>query len=220
MKQAWINYLKPPAPCLNRTTNRMRQIIEHHLHTGNQPLLDLGSSGRKWHSRMISLDLFKNGQVDIVADAAHLPFKQKCFGFILCTAVLEHVQDLTATVEEIRRCLCEGGEIFIDMPFLQPFHADPTDYRRYTLTGLHQLFNEYHCLESGASVGPFSGIAMILRKIAAAGCGEGKTALAAEAIAGWLTFWVKYFDLLLPKTRAMHKVASGLYFYGRIIAIF
>lgn len=216
MKQAWINLLKPPAPCLNRTIAHMQRLVEQQLARGQQPLLDLGSNGRKWHDRMISLDLYKTGKVDIVADAAHLPFKEHSFGFILCTAVLEHVQDLPATLAEMKRCLPVGGEIFIDVPFLQPFHADPTDYRRYTLAGLRQLFKDYQCLDSGASVGPFSGMAMILRKISAACFGEGKPAMAAEAVAGWLTFWIKYLDLLLPKKQTMHKVASGLYFHGKI----
>ncbi len=154
--------------------------------------------------------------MSVVADSSRLPFRSACLDFILCTAVLEHVVDLPATVREIKRCLVPGGEIYIDVPFLQPFHADPTDYRRYTLPGLQQLFKEYRCMDCGVSVGPFSGIAMILRKIPAAGIANPKLALAVEAAAGWATFWIKYLDRLFPSGQAMHKVASGVYFYGKL----
>ncbi|HPN34627.1 MAG TPA: class I SAM-dependent methyltransferase [bacterium] len=215
MNASLTHLLKPPTPCLNRSQKQLRQRLTARLEQGSYRILDLGSAGRQWHPRIISLDLFKSGQVTVVADSSRLPFRSACLDFILCTAVLEHVVDLAATVSEIKRCLVPGGEIYIDVPFLQPFHADPADYRRYTLPGLRQLFQEYHCMDCGVSVGPFSGIAMILRKIPAAGIANQKLALAVEAVAGWATFWLKYLDRLFPSGQVMHKVASGVYFYGK-----
>jgi len=216
MKYLFISLLKPPTPCLNRSQKRLQRQLVARLEQGPYRILDLGSAGRQWHPRIISLDLFKSGKVSVVADSSRLPFRPACLDFILCTAVLEHVVDLPSTAAEIKRCLLPGGEIYIDVPFLQPFHADPTDYRRYTLPGLQQLFQAYRCIDSGVSVGPFSGIAMLLRKIPAAGIANPKLALAVEAIVGWATFWIKYLDRLFPSGQAMHKVASGVYFHGKL----
>jgi hypothetical protein len=40
---------------------------------------------------------------------------------------------------EFRRLLVEDGHVIIAVPFLQPFHPTPLDFRRYTRTGLEQL---------------------------------------------------------------------------------
>jgi hypothetical protein len=128
--------------------------------------------------------------------------------------VLEHVTDVHSTLQEIDRCLAINGEIYIDVPFLQPFHADPNDFRRFTLIGLRQIMHSYAPIDSGVSVGPFSGLAMYLRKIPACFF-HGWPALAVEAVTGWLTFWIKYLDYIVPVTRNMHGVASAIFYHGK-----
>jgi SAM-dependent methyltransferase len=45
----------------------------------------------------------------LVCDAAALPFANASFEFIFSSSVLEHLRDLSAALEEMRRCLRPGG---------------------------------------------------------------------------------------------------------------
>lgn len=214
MRSEVVKWLKPPSPCLNRSFAAVRRRVQ--ARAASARVLDLGSGGRFIHENVISLDLLREGHLSVIADSAHLPFKSGAFSFILCTAVLEHVTDVASTLQEIERCLAVDGEIYVDVPFMQPFHADPNDFRRFTLIGLRQILRAYEPVDSGVSVGPCSGLAMYLRKIPAS-CFHGVAAMAVEAVAGWLTFWLKYLDYFMPMTRNSHGVASAIFFHGRRI---
>lgn len=52
----------------------------------------------------------------VVADATALPFKQGSFQLVLCTEVLEHIEDDDAAVSEIARVLASGGRGVISVP--------------------------------------------------------------------------------------------------------
>jgi hypothetical protein len=49
----------------------------------------------------INLDLFALPGVDVAADAEHLPFPDALFQRVECDAVLEHVENPAAVMEEI-----------------------------------------------------------------------------------------------------------------------
>jgi len=68
-----------------------------------------------------------------------MPFDDESFDSVLCNAVLEHVHDVDRSMRELVRVVRKGGYIVAAVPFLQPFHASPTDFRRYTAEGLAQL---------------------------------------------------------------------------------
>ena len=68
-----------------------------------------------------------------------MPFAEKQFDTVLCNAVLEHVVDAESSIRELARVVKPGGHVVVAVPFLQPFHACPTDYRRYTNDGLADL---------------------------------------------------------------------------------
>ena len=61
-----------------------------------------------------------------------LPFPDACFDTILCNAVLEHVENAEAAVAELARALRPVGQAILAVPFLQPYHACPSDSRRFT----------------------------------------------------------------------------------------
>lgn len=68
-----------------------------------------------------------------------MPFADDSFDTILCNAVLEHVSSVDAVMAELARVLRRGGHAILAIPFLQPFHPCPGDYRRYTRDGLAAL---------------------------------------------------------------------------------
>lgn len=103
-------------------------------------------------SRDIDAYLRKNGMTsltryDIASDdpavilgpIESMPFETASFDSALCNAVLEHIVDAERAMSELARVVKKGGHIVVTVPFLQPYHACPGDYRRYTADGLAQL---------------------------------------------------------------------------------
>ncbi len=66
-------------------------------------------------------------------------FGDASFDSVLCNAVLEHVQNAERAIRELARVVRKGGHVVVAVPFLQPYHACPGDYRRYTADGLAEL---------------------------------------------------------------------------------
>jgi ubiquinone/menaquinone biosynthesis C-methylase UbiE len=76
-------------------------------------------------------------------DGRSLPFSDECFDHIICTEVIEHVQDPNAFVAELRRVLKSSGTLVATMPFSARVHHEPFDYQRFTSWGLKRLFAEF-----------------------------------------------------------------------------
>ncbi|HEX4684283.1 MAG TPA: class I SAM-dependent methyltransferase, partial [Gemmatimonadaceae bacterium] len=75
----------------------------------------------------------------ILGPIESMPFESASFDAALCNAVLEHIVDAERAMSELARVVKKGGHIVVTVPFLQPYHACPDDYRRYTADGLAQL---------------------------------------------------------------------------------
>lgn len=122
---AWKKYLK--GRCLNAGA-------------GNRDLSHLVGG------ELVNQDLecgLHNENIDIYSPLHEIPVKEGHFDSIICNAVLEHVINPDETLEEFRRVLKPGGTLYLCVPFLQPFHADPTDYQRYTQDGLSHLAEKH-----------------------------------------------------------------------------
>jgi len=68
-----------------------------------------------------------------------MPFAAEEFDTVLCNAVLEHVQAPAPVMREMARVLQPGGYMVVAIPFLQPFHPLPGDFRRLTREGMRSL---------------------------------------------------------------------------------
>jgi SAM-dependent methyltransferase len=103
-------------------------------------------------SRDISSYLRRNGVTDVtrydiassdpdvrLGPLESMPFADASFDSALCNAVIEHVHDAGRAIRELARVVRKGGHIVVAVPFLQPYHAAPGDFRRYTADGLAQL---------------------------------------------------------------------------------
>lgn len=75
----------------------------------------------------------------ILGPIESMPFEDASFDSALCNAVLEHIEDAERGIAELARVVRSGGHVVVTVPFLQPYHACPGDYRRYTADGLVQL---------------------------------------------------------------------------------
>ncbi len=75
----------------------------------------------------------------MLCDLASVPRPDGSFDCILCNAVLEHVIDIEGVMREFYRLLRPAGHLVVSIPFLQPYHASPTDLRRFTAEGMRRL---------------------------------------------------------------------------------
>ncbi len=119
-----------------------RDFEEYRKNKNNKPIvLDLGTYNRRFYDRSINIDIQQSGDTDLIWDITKpIPIKTGTVDFVVCSAVLEHVNAPEFVVEEIFRVLKMGGAAWVDIPFMQPYHESPDDYQRYTLSGIKHLF--------------------------------------------------------------------------------
>src|SRR6185436_4143384 len=84
-------------------------------------------------------DISSDDPAVIIGPIESMPFEDASFDSALCNAVLEHIIDPERAMAELARVVRKGGHLVITVPFLQPYHPCPGDYRRYTADGLAQL---------------------------------------------------------------------------------
>jgi SAM-dependent methyltransferase len=110
-------------------------------------LLDAGCGSRDVRAfleaggvtQLTRYDLESNDPEVVLGPLERMPFDDDSFDAALCNAVLEHVGDVDRSIRELARVVRPGGHIVVAVPFLQPYHPCPGDFRRYTATGLAAL---------------------------------------------------------------------------------
>ncbi len=209
-RNAFTRFIKPPNPCLNYNTKYLKKLVLT-ADKENERILDIGSGGRKLAKKVINIDIDEFEDVIIVSDAGNLPLRSNSVDLVILTAVLEHVKCPDKIASEIFRVLKTNGRLYVESPFLYPFHADPIDFQRYTLKGLINLFSAFEVLDKGVCVGPFSAVAVFIRKFSTIFFKNDFLAKSIEFLIAWIIFWIKYFDLFLIKFQRLHVVAAGLY---------
>lgn len=78
----------------------------------------------------------------VTYDGRHFPFADARFSHLLCTEVLEHVEEPPSFLRECWRVTTEGGRCFFSVPFAARYHYAPFDYWRFTPAALQKLFAE------------------------------------------------------------------------------
>ncbi len=141
--------------------NGPRKKLKKYVPEGT-PIIDIGSGPRRFGPEFINLDIFPFPEVDIVADAAHLPFADNSIPALVSEAVLEHVEDPSVVTSELVRVLKPGGFLYVSVPFMTPYHASPDDFTRWTVSGLKYMFKDLEIVESGVRSGPASAVLMFL----------------------------------------------------------
>jgi ubiquinone/menaquinone biosynthesis C-methylase UbiE len=86
--------------------------------------------------------LHDQSKVDIVASAYDIPGPEQQFDSILCTAVLEHLEEPEAALREAWRVLKPGGYAIYTIPFFWHLHEEPRDFYRYSRYGIEHLFRK------------------------------------------------------------------------------
>ena len=179
-------------------------------------ILNVGS-GYHAYEGVINLDFDLYKDVDITGDAMQLPIQTESLDGLVIVGVLEHVKFPDQAINECYRVLKPGGRIHIEVPFMQAYHASPHDYQRYTISGIRVLARRFHCDDSGVVIGPGSAYAWISHLFWALLFSFGNPALfrISRLFFRFLTFPLKYFDILLAHSQFAHYLASGFFFQGR-----
>lgn len=140
-------------------------------HTGLK-LLDLGCGKRiyescfaRFVSNYVGIDMSASPSVDVIARGEQLPFASGEYDVVLCTQVLEHVDNPSTVISEIGRVLKPGGVVFLTTHGTMIYHPTPVDHWRWTQTGLVKLFSESGCfnrIDIKPVGGSFSTMAFLL----------------------------------------------------------
>lgn len=84
----------------------------------------------------------ESSRPDIFGDIFRLPFNSGCVDTVLCTQVLEHLEEPALAIGEIHRILKTGGFVFITCPQSYPVHDSKNDYFRFTRFGIKSLLEK------------------------------------------------------------------------------
>jgi SAM-dependent methyltransferase len=171
---------------------------------------DLGAGTHRHDPRVLCVDGGSYQNVNIVTDLRKLPLADGSLSGAMSVAVLEHVPDPAAHIAEIRRVLAPGGRLMCFVPFMQPFHASPYDFQRYTQVGLAEQFPGFEVLSVTVGSGPTSGMLWVLQEWLAMVLSFGSMRLYRALVPlTWILSPLKILDLLLARHPAAPVIASG-----------
>jgi SAM-dependent methyltransferase len=93
--------------------------------------------------------------IDVYGTAYSIPLPDETFDSVLCTYVLEHVEEPSLAIAEAHRILKKGGTAIYTVPLFWHIHEEPRDFYRFTRYGLKYLFekNGFEILELKAVSG-------------------------------------------------------------------
>jgi SAM-dependent methyltransferase len=209
-------------PNLTFKSRRARTEIDRFIDSipADGVIVNIGSGETAYGSNVVNLDIGPFMNVDLIGVAERLPVAGgSCDGAVLI-AVLEHVRDADRTLEEARRILKPGGKLFVDVPFIQGFHASPHDYRRYTEPGLREAVERlgFEVEASGTAVGPASAASWIGSEFLALLLSgrSGRAYRLLRPLTGWLLTPLKFADAWLDRHPMAYTIASAVWVRARL----
>ena len=185
-------------------------------------VLDLGAGGRVLREDVLCVDFIPFPGTDVVADVQRLPFADASVDLVIGTGLLEHVEDDRALLEETFRVLKPGGRAHFEVPFLQQYHDDPIDCRRFTVDGLRRALVRagFEPERWGAHIGPTVTLITLVSYYVALVLEGRNVVLRGLSTAAFLLFSVvlwpaKFLDRFLMGKRSAQRLAFGVYVTAR-----
>jgi uncharacterized protein YbaR (Trm112 family) len=223
----WIRrllQLKPDPQCSTATQSNIK-FIAYKLARSDKVLLvggGINAYGKFMHelgppilTNSINLEVTTGSIVDIVADGHDIPFPNNYFKAVICQAVLEHTKDSQRVVAEMHRVLKPEGIIYAEIPFLAPVHMT-SDFRRFTLAGIQELFSAFNTIRTGVNGSVASAYVMISINFYATLFSFGNSSLyqVGRFVFSWLLTPIKYLDWIFYKFTTATISSSAMYFLG------
>ncbi len=158
--------------------NKIKGFINNKIKeiSAEKNILDVGGGKRftKWLSEYEHLfgdcnyktfDFDNTTGADIVGDIHNIPIKSETVDAIICSSVLEHVENPQFAVREMFRILRKGGKIFVYVPSIYPYHAKRghyCDYWRFFDDTLDLLFKDFEKTEKIKTGGYFKALSFFI----------------------------------------------------------
>lgn len=103
----------------------------------------LNEYAEKQHFNVVSFDIDKDKNPDILGDICTYSFEEGIYDTIVMCEVLEHLHSPHLGIETVYRALKSGGRLILTTPFIFPIHDRPYDYFRFTKYGLEHLLSKF-----------------------------------------------------------------------------
>jgi len=129
------------------STKFFREVSQPHIH------LNVIRTLNNLKIKVFNLDLKKDEDIDfcgdILSDSFFNKIKKNQFSSILCSNILEHVDDPIEFSKRLMMLVKPGGLIFITAPTIYPIHYDPIDNNfRPNIFELNKIFNKSKIINS------------------------------------------------------------------------
>lgn len=117
---------------------------------------DRFDSGKQWLCELATkvdyriMDPVPDYKPDIIGDIHAMPFVKDSLDAIICSSVLEHVENPILAAQELYRTLKPGGYCYVFVPFLFYYHPEPgyyKDYWRFTEDSIRYIFRNFTSIE-------------------------------------------------------------------------
>ncbi len=96
---------------------------------------------RLQYSDVLGVDMLPGEGVDHVHNMEDpLPSFMGWFDHVECLSVLEHSRRPWLVAQSIEDAMSPGATLFVSVPFIWRVHAYPSDYWRFTIEGVRNLF--------------------------------------------------------------------------------
>lgn len=198
---------------LTRLYQTLRNIIKTRVNRSDKlAILDYGCGTSPYqnlftqmNSKYVRVDIDRTIDADIVvSEDKKIPLQNNSQDVILSTQVLEHIKNPHFYLKECKRLLKKNGLLIISTHGLWPYHAFPSDYNRWTKTGLEEKVRTlgFKLVKSYSILGPFAAVIqfemlliaerMIRLKIL------GRFLLASLSLLGNSLIWIE--DKIVPPT--------------------
>jgi SAM-dependent methyltransferase len=196
-------------------TRKMRNKLLQPYLDRQATVINIGSGNTPIHSKVINIDLYAYGNVDIVSDATDLCLKSEVADLIVNESSLEHIYNFKDAIKESYRVLKKGGKGYFNIPFLVGFHASPNDFHRFTHAGLQRLFEEFGFKVEELKVlsGPASSFLWIIIELLAMSLSFGFKPLyqVLYFLFMGLLFPIKFLDGILNRIAFSKNIAATFY---------
>jgi ubiquinone/menaquinone biosynthesis C-methylase UbiE len=130
--------------------------VKKHLPNYKGNVLDIGC-GQSPYKFLLNASTTKYFGIDIIEatsfgynnpdvtsfDGKNIPFENEKFDAVICTEVLEHVQEFQYLIDEIYRTAKKNADVIVTIPWSARYHYIPYDYFRYTPSSLKTMFAQF-----------------------------------------------------------------------------